>query len=207
MVNCKGLILINDLDINNTVDVKEWIYTIENLIDDLRVINNKGYLNDPTANPPLVERLVRDVLGNNKSKINLSLALKTLYFNLILMLLTKMVIQLEKWLISYKNNNLMDFKETKSYDSLTDLKNILITLKQMMNPVVEGLIISKGISVILESSVGFDSEYELKSSLERTNELISIQLASSTCSYLKVPNPNKERLKLSDFNIPLKESS
>jgi hypothetical protein len=57
----------------------------------------------------------------------------------------------------------------------------------MINPGIRDKIINKGLSVILNSIVGYDSEYDLNSSSLKINDLLSIQLAGSTNIIVKVP--------------------
>lgn len=50
----------------------------------------------------------------------------------------------------------------------------------MIHPLIKDKLSNRGLSLVLNTYVGYDSEYELASSMENTNELISIQLAVNT---------------------------
>ena len=81
----------------------------------------------------------------------------------------------------------------------SDLKTDLITLHKrilrLINPNIRDKISCKGLSILLNTVVGYDSEYELNSSVKMTNSLLSVQLAGSTGVVLKVPVVNKDPVK------------
>ena len=73
---------------------------------------------------------------------------------------------------------------------------------------------NRGITVLLNTITGYDCEYGLNSSLNLTNDLISIQLASTSYCYLKIPFLEKEYfdfnhidLKLSNHNLRFGEKT
>lgn len=83
-----------------------------------------------------------------------------------------------------ENNELID---NMTYDRLIDLKNIKKCILRMIHPNILRRLKNKGLTVVLNSITGFDSEYEIKSSLNMTNELLSVQLASNSNMYIKIP--------------------
>src|ERR1700712_968926 len=92
-------------------------------------------------------------------------------------------------------------KPNKRYlDTEADIKTIKLMTTRMINPVIKDKLSNRGISLIFNTYSGYDSEYELISSLNKTNELLSIQLAVNTGMYIKVPIIDKESLKTTDFN-------
>ena len=68
-----------------------------------------------------------------------------------------------------------------------DVKTLRLNTIRMIHPVLLNKLKNKGISVILNTITGFDCEYELESIENMTNKLISIQLATTTNLYIKVP--------------------
>ena len=71
----------------------------------------------------------------------------------------------------------------------------------MLHPVLRDRIKNKGLLITLNSIAGYDSEYDLKSSLFKTNELLSIQLAANSYLSVKVPDVDYKTLTVSDFKI------
>lgn len=111
----------------------------------------------------------------------------TLFNNFILVLLYYQLLLAEE---SFKE--LMDKNTDKNiHDANSDLKCDMDVLRRdilkFINPSIKDKISKRGISVVLNAVVGFDSEYDLKSSLEKRNELISTQLAGTTGLVLKIP--------------------
>lgn len=190
-----GVIKISpDFVIKNIEHVSDLLKRLEKEFAELNSLSNKGYVNDPKINIPFVHHLIKE-LGIKKSlkSFDLSILLNTLYYNLILLLFLRLIILMEQWL---KQNEGID-----SIDIKTDLKSLKNNVTRMINPVISNRLKNKGLSILLNTITGFDSEYELESSLKMSNNLLSIQLASNTSFYVKVPIINREPLKPTDFSV------
>ena len=72
-------------------------------------------------------------------------------------------------------------------DLIHDIKFVRHEIKRLLNPYVREKITSRGIRLYLNTYVGYDSEYELNSSLKQLNNLISVQLAGTTDLIVKIP--------------------
>lgn len=59
-------------------------------------------------------------------------------------------------------------------------KTLNSSVLRIIHPLIKDKLSNRGLSLVLNTYVGYDSEYELASSMENTNELISIQLAVNT---------------------------
>ncbi|KAI5849913.1 hypothetical protein GGS23DRAFT_591648 [Durotheca rogersii] len=128
----------------------------------------------------------------------MSITLNTLFYNLILLLLMNLVFNIKEGLSILE-------AEAKP-DLLSDIKILTIDLERMIHPVISKKLQNKGITVLLNSISGFDSEFELKSSLEKLNVLLSVQIAVNSCIYIKVPIIKIDGIKHSDFGIKEKPS-
>lgn len=71
----------------------------------------------------------------------------------------------------------------------------------MLNPCILKRLENKGLSVMLNTITGFDTEFELLSSLDKRNDLISVQLVSNTGFYVKVPKILSSTIDSRDFNL------
>lgn len=84
---------------------------------------------------------------------------------------------------------------------MIDLKNLRKNVLLMIHPFIKNRVRSKGLFVYLNTISGYDAEYELKSSLDKTNKLLSIQLACNSYISVKVPNVNLEPFSINDLVI------
>lgn len=70
----------------------------------------------------------------------------------------------------------------------------------MLHPLIKKKVSSRGVHIELNSIVGYDSEYELLSSSDKTNTLLSIQLAGNSYMNVKIPVTGKV-FDIKDLNI------
>jgi hypothetical protein len=189
-----GLIKLSNIEINDRNHAKELINALEELYKELNIFTDKGYLNDPNLNIPVAEFLVKELKIDNKDKCTMSITLNTLYYNMILLLMKKLVINIEYKLVTIITSE-------NDLDLLSDLKVLNNDLSRMIHPFIVSKLENKGITVLLNTVAGYDSEYELISSLNKTNELLSVQLASNTSMYIKVPIINTDDIKPTDLHI------
>lgn len=193
----KDIIKISpDFCIKDKDHAKEVLSVLEVLFKELRSFGNKGYINDPSLNLPVVDIFtdnLRIFKGDKQVKFKASILLNNLYYNLVLMLTLNLLIKIE-----------IEITELDP-DLKADLKNLRSEVLRMIHPCIVNKISKKGISLMLNTFSGFDSEYELESSLELKNELISIQIASTTSLYVKVPKVKIDPLQSTDFKFGYKE--
>lgn len=196
----KQLLLFNkNIVIRDAIHASELIKKMEDLFVDFSIISRKGYVNDPKTNLPMVLYLVNEfgiIDEKDMKKFDASILMNTLYYNLILLAMLRLVIEIE---------NKEFLSEDQVFNTLTDdqwidLKNIRKNIMRMIHPNILNRIRSKGLTIVLNSITGFDSEYEIKSSVDMTNELLSVQLASNSNIYIKVPK-NKPSFTQSSIKI------
>jgi hypothetical protein len=106
----------------------------------------------------------------------------------------------------YAERELERISSLSMQDLYGDLRSDLVNLRKdvikIINPILKDKISKRGLSIILNSVVGFDSEYELNSSLLKRNDLLSVQLAGTSGLVLKVPNlEGIEKIKILDLGL------
>lgn len=79
---------------------------------------------------------------------------------------------------------------------VTDLNYLSNEIYSKLDPSLRKELLKRGISVIQNSNVGFDSEF--KNIGEKENKLISVQLAVNTKTYLKLPKRGLYKLSTID---------
>ena len=179
--------------IANNEEAVVFLEMLEKLFRSLNTISDKGFINNSSINIPLVISLLTELkIIKDPSKFYGSIVLNVIFYNLILLLIYKMVLMIEDSVL-----NLND----KNSDIIIDIKVFKKEVLRMINPCIIKKLSNNGLTVLLNTFTGFDSEYELKSSLKKTNDLLSIQLASTTNISLKIPVINKDPISVNDFNI------
>jgi hypothetical protein len=157
---------------------------LETLLLDIARVSNNGYINDPGFNLPVVIILIKALsITTNLEKFNASILLNTLFYNTILLNLIK----LSKMIEAYNNEN-----NCLHEDELIDLTKIVRSLLTMLHPSISNRIKKRGITILLSSVAGFDCEYEIDSSLDMSNRLLSTQISSNSTMYIKVPIVNRK---------------
>lgn len=181
----KTLTISQSFQIRDIEHFKMLLKDLQKATNDLTKLSNKGYVNDPNVNIPCVEWLLREynLVTNKTLTRGVSVTVNTFYYNTLLLLLLSLITQMETWVVS---TILLE------PDLNTDLKVVKREVFRMIHPNIAKKLRKRGLSVVLNTFTGFDSEYELESSRFLTNELISIQLASNTNYYLKVPYINND---------------
>lgn len=170
-----------------SIDLEDgyFIIKLEKLVDDmtevlkaLTKLYDDGYLNKTNTNLPMLllakPLFDRFDIYNTKQEAYFTINLNTLGFNMILLLLLEAIIKIESRFNS--NDTIVDCHVDLKTDISTVRKNIL----RMINPIFRHQINNRGLTVLLTSVIGYDSEYELNSSLKTTNDLFSVQLAGSS---------------------------
>ena len=177
----KTISLSNDFATKDLAYFIDFVKNLTIMLVDMSKLSDKGYINKPNVDLPiLLWFLTKFKAYKINSATNCSILLNTFFFNLVLLLLLNTVINIEKHI-------LLKTSEEGYLDLKTDLITIRKNLLRMIHPNLRSKITNRGLSIILNSLVGYDSEYELNSSLKKINDLLSIQLAGSTGLVLKVP--------------------
>ena len=185
-----------DLVIKDFNQSKNLVCELELIYKELSVLSDKGFINDPYLNLPIALNIFNHL---NKSKEGLvfdgSIGLNVLCYNLVLLIILRIIIMVEQW------HGTNCSKDQKQDNSVIDLKNLRKNVLLMLHPFIKNRVRSKGLFVYLNTISGYDAEYELVSSLEKLNKLISIQLACNSYISVKVPNVKMEPLSINDLVI------
>ena len=83
---------------NNVVHITQLVKNVSLILLDMSKISFKGYINNPRVDLPLLRWLMDEYKLNKvkKSVTSYSIQLNTLYFNLVLLLLLNVIIEIEK---------------------------------------------------------------------------------------------------------------
>lgn len=177
-------------------DVELLIKDLSVVLSDLAVLSNAGFINDSGQNIPEVAFLLTKynlrVIDESDEEYT-SICLNIVVYYLILLLLLLASIKLD----TYIKEKYINF----SSDLVCDLKVFKKEILRRLHPYLNNRIANRGLSIIMNTFVGYDSEYELLSSLKKVNTLLSIQLAVNTNMYVKVPRYNCESVKTKDLDI------
>lgn len=197
----KGLFGLKDNLFDNIESINSLLNDIINILKELSKLSDKGFINEPNIDMPLLRLLFseynidktdkekeEDKEGSN-TNISYSIQINIMYFNMILLLLLELIIKMEKAIVNETNDDLK-----------IDLKTVHKSLRRMIHPVLRDKISNKGLSIILNTIVGFDSEYELKSSLNKENDILSIQLSGKSGALIKVPINSQEPVRPEEIN-------
>jgi len=190
-----GIAISKGFTIRDKEHAIELITCLDKLFIDVGSINTKGFINDPSVNIPIVryfmEELKKDPDPKNpfsrlakRKTFNASIMMNTILYNLIMVLMLNLIILLERYIQEYEGREKTEF----SIDRKADLKTIRDNYTRMIHPAINKRLCNRGVNVLMNTFTGYDSEYDLSCSSTMTNELISIQLASQTSFYVKVPN-------------------
>jgi hypothetical protein len=124
-----------------------------------------------------------------------SIYLNVLFFNFIMIFLYNLVVS-----IKTECADKFDLNDVEIHtDFLVDLNNTSKRILRMINPDIKNRMSNKGLSIILNTLIGFDTEYNHISTGDLKNKLLSIQLAGTTGLVLKTPVVSV--YKKSDFKI------
>jgi len=199
----KFLFDTKELSIAEKYSLVYIIEMLEKCYLDLSKITDKGYININDLNLPITEFFLRHLNISHDNPIKSSILFNTLVSNYSLLVLYFIVLRIE-YVISQKGNEI-------NPDRKIDLNNLKKGLMRMIHPEYMAVLKKRGIKVYLNSLVGFDSEYQLLSSLTQQNELISVQLSGSTHMQVKIPKKSStdvtwNSLKLLPIDIRLSKS-
>lgn len=163
--------------LNISIDAKfaeSFIQGAEELLQSIKRVNSKGYLNELVYLPIIRDFLVHFELSGKTDVRRNELAYNFLILN----------IYIVGTLIYDKT---IKGGLTLEEDAMADLKTLLSNLEIRLPNAVKIHLRRQGIKVIQNIYNGFDTEYELSSSHRKLNELLSVQLACNVGMFIKLP--------------------
>jgi hypothetical protein len=193
----------NNLFINkeslNKLSNQEIYNSIENILNDLESINNRGFINNTRELPVVLDILkllninIDDLERQDKLlETNSLLANYKWLYNLIIFNLYKLSLELinkiENDIILH---NINDFNEMET-DLLLDYKNLSKNLFNKLETSIRSKLQRRCISIIQNIYTAFDTEF--KNIDAQTNKLLSVQFFLNTRTYLKIPKQSKFKL-------------
>lgn len=90
-----GLLVLSFSGVQDISHARTLVSGLEKMFIDLSKFSNKGYINDPRFNIPIVESFIKRlgiIDGDFVDCIGVSVVLNTLYYNLILILMKEFVV-------------------------------------------------------------------------------------------------------------------
>lgn len=195
--NDKGIIKTSDNFVTkDIVYVNTILENITALFFGISKLTDRGFINDSNIDVSYLDLFIKKYCPlksrRNKELVGgYTIFLNTLFFNFLLLILLNIAMRVEKHCELNYDERILDTK--------TDLKTLRKKILSMIHPVIRNKITNKGISIVLNTVVGYDAEFQTISSLKMINELLSIQLAGRTDIVLKVPIIDRESLKPVDL--------
>jgi hypothetical protein len=175
--------------------------SIDKAVDEFTEISKKGFVNDTNlANYPIVKDYINLLLSDEaKKKVDndavdykddLELVsvgdlkmgyrhVKTLYNWIYNLYHIKLLLICETFLCKYND------KSEENPDTFTDFKVLARSLFLKLDPSIRTKLVKRGVSIIQNIYTGFDSEF--KNINLTLNKLLSVQLAVTTKTILKIP--------------------
>lgn len=161
---------------------KCFIQEVDRLLQEVKCINSRGYLNKP-FNLPLIKDIISPLISEEERKLETEIVsikrneMAYHYLILNLYILGTLIFDNVKDLSSSEYDD----------DVITDLRTLLSDLEVKLPNNIKIHLRRQGIKVIQNIYNGFDTEYELRSSTLKLNELLSVQLACNVGMFIKLP--------------------
>lgn len=180
---CKGFYKIEESVSYNTTKV---LKIGNEIISSFKAINYRGYVSDNFKFNPMFE-LIKTHLTSMNVKTNdnhfgSNINTYSLWFNFLILnlyyVITKTILEAKE---------LLETLEEEESDKLADLENLRKSLFSLLDPYLKMQVQKRGITIIQNNYVGFDTEYELKNQQRNLNNLLSIQTALQTRTIIKIP--------------------
>jgi hypothetical protein len=166
----------------------EKIYcSIQEILKDLQKVESKGYLNHTELERFLIIKDIIGIFTNNYQYTEGCYAPESYkwIYNIIVVSLYEVSM---KQLYKFETDNVSE----EDTDLRADYENLTKTLFGKIDPSIRYKLQKRGISIIQNIYTGFDTEY--KNIDPKYNKLISVQLAISTKTLLKIPKYSKYNL-------------
>jgi len=151
---------------------------IQKILHNFEKVNEKGFVPlESVTTPNEIFSLIQQFLVKEGLKIKVFAGNSNTYqlwYNFLLIHLYLLGLTMKSESILYN-------------DELEEIDYILSDLKSRMDPFIRFKMQKRGISIVQNIYSGFDTEFELISYEKSQNKLISLQLALTTKTYLKIP--------------------
>jgi hypothetical protein len=179
---------VHDIEVNQEF-AKSFILESEELLCELKNINSKGYLNKP-INLPVIKELISLMISADEKKGGEIILVQRneLAYNYLILNLYIVGTKIYEKIVK-------DLLQSEDDDIVVDLKTLLSNLEIKMPNDIKVHLRRQGIKIIQNIYNGFDTEYHLRSSTLKLNELLSVQLACNVGMYIKLPYNKMHKLK------------
>jgi hypothetical protein len=180
---------VPDIEVNVEL-TKCFIQEVDRLLRDVKYINSRGYLNEP-VNIPIIKDIILPLISEEEKKREtevISVKRNELAYNYLILnlyIVGTLIYERIKDLASSEYDD----------DIIIDLKTLLTILEVKMPNNIKIHLRRQGIKIIQNIYNGFDTEYELRSSTLKLNELLSVQLACNVGMFIKLPYQKLDQLK------------
>lgn len=166
-------------DINDIENIRSIFCRIEQVVKIFNSVLSKGYITEKTEFP-VVDIFIKCLSINSEEDKKTSFRCKYWVYNLILTelyyLASKIVKEIEE-----------DSGKVLEYDDLLhDYRSIVKELYISMDSCIKRIIQKKGISIVKNVYVGFDTEFEMENEERNQNKLLSYQIAMNQKVYIKL---------------------
>jgi len=184
-----GFVNVPNIEVNVEL-TKCFIQEVDRLLHDVKYINSRGYLNEP-VNLPIIKDIISPLISEEEKKLEIeviSVKRNELAYNYLILnlyIIGTLIYERIKDLASSEYDD----------DIIIDLKTLLSSLEVKMPNNIKIHLRRQGIKIIQNIYNGFDTEYELRSSTLKLNELLSVQLACNVGMFIKLPYQKLDKLK------------
>lgn len=174
----------NEIEKDTTVSTaKNILKQIDLLFIEMSNLSKTGFVNDNNTDLPILRWFITEYKMPIRITKGFSIYLNVLFFNFIMIFLYNLVVSIKTECVDKFESN--DIKIHT--DFLVDLNNTSKRILRMINPNIKNRMSNKGLSIILNTLIGFDTEWSHISTGDLKNKLLSIQLAGTTGLVLKIP--------------------
>jgi hypothetical protein len=163
----------------------------KSILRTLHSINEKGFVSDDSLNNFFINDVMHQMfsLKYRFSSLGCSELTYTMWYNLIFISYYYLV---EKFLVGYKSGCVKDDFLLNLYDEgvedvLSEMYELKSSFKSRLEQYLKMQVQVRGISIIENTYMGFDTEYVLKNQKRFLNELVSVQTAVQRRFILKMP--------------------
>lgn len=159
------------------IDATSLFNKISEYFDDIKGINARGFVYHELLRDSVITKDFIPLF--KKGFLNLELY-PTITAKIINVIALNLLIMIDE-----KVGNILVSKDKRISDEQAEYKNVYNKLLGMLDPFIRLKIQKRGIVTLQNSYVGFDTEYESVDTT--TNKLLSVQLAVSTKTMVKIP--------------------
>lgn len=182
--NCKGL----SFKLKPGLSELEVIQMVSSILSEMESISKKGFIvpGDLKFTKMLIFKEVSRYLLKNELEIEIEGINVSLFKESYNWMCNLIYLNLYRLMLKNLNHKGMDSKvEDSDADDLVDYKNLMLTLQSKLDPSIRIKMNKPGLGVIQNVYTGFDTEYKHREKIY--NDLISVQMAVNTRTYIKIP--------------------